>query len=151
MDAVSLDRQERPLPSFFASVWRFRGMVVALVLFGALLGVAHDIALPGSPTARARVTVDVRGVDLAATSSPTPVDQAAFVANQAAFFDSETLIAHLARDLQNRFSDQTLREAISAEPLSGGTAIEVSASTGDPDDAVLIANAAVAAYRRVTL
>jgi uncharacterized protein involved in exopolysaccharide biosynthesis len=94
-------------PGLVASVWRYRWLVAAVALAGALGGYGFSLVQPVMYEASSRVL-------LAAPSSDQEPDR--FVRNEAAFMVSPPVLDRAVKGVKGRVTVKQLRERLVAEP-----------------------------------
>ena len=133
-------------PGLLASMWRYRYAVAIAALVGALVGWLASSSQDPVYAAVSRVFLldpsDPGLLEINARST----DMERYTLQQAERMTSRPVLEAAAGLLPDAPSPEALAGAIEAEPDIELEAVELSASSGDPQRAAAIANAVVAAY-----
>ena len=133
-------------PGLLESMWRYRYAVAIAALVGGLLGWLVSSAQDPVYAAVSRVfLLDPSDPGLLEINARN-TDMERYTLQQAERMTSRPVLEAAAGALPNSPSPEGLARAVEAEPDVELEAVEVSASSGQPERAAAIANAVVAAY-----
>jgi capsular exopolysaccharide synthesis family protein len=135
-------------PGLVASVLRYRWLVVALVLAGALAGVGFSLVQPVMYEASSRVLLARQP---AGEGGGQSVDPDRYVRNQAAFVMSPPVLERAVRAVKGRVTVKQLRERVVAEPSKESDLVTVRAQDPTARGAVELAEAVGGAYRATVI
>lgn len=143
------------IPGLLEATWRYRRMSAVIVAVGLLAGLGVSLYLnkgrPQSYVATARLALtDPRGSNVFRQGSSAGSDLVRYVGERAAFAESDDVLALAAQALGPGFSSRQLRDQITTSEVQEQNLIAVSATSGDRDAAVRIANAVTEAYREAS-
>lgn len=141
---------EKATPGLLSSLAQYRWLALAIVVVvTALSGVGGFLTrAPASATAILSLKTPSENNVLV----PGVVGDASttrFIQQRAQFVTNDVVLGEVASDVGGT-SISELRKRISAEPVTGTNAITITAQAATADQAVVLANAAVAAYRTET-
>ena len=139
-------------PGIVASLLRYRVIVVAATLLGAVAGYALAQLLPVRYQADAVLILSDPGGPsiLGGGNSLGTSDRQVYLAKQADIMTSRVV---LERALQILGSDQSVRDVrdeLDVHPAANMASISIAATTADPGSAAALANAVGTAYEQVT-
>ena len=141
---------EKTTPGVLASLSQYRWLALAIVIATtALSGVGGFLTRPPA-SATATLSIKVPSEDNVLV--PGVVGDASttrFVQQRAQFMTNDAVLGEVADDIGGA-SISDLRERIEAEPVVGTNVVRVTAEAPSADEAVGLANTAVAAYRAET-
>jgi uncharacterized protein involved in exopolysaccharide biosynthesis len=141
---MSTFQRESPSGDTFArlvrSAWRYKGLIVALVLLGALLGYGWSSRQPVQYEGVVKIFVDAGG-DLA------DVDQ--IVRSQAEYLTSPVVIDRSVALTGGRLTRKELEKRLTVEPARDANVITVRVLDDTPERAANLADTVVRAYRTV--
>lgn len=133
-------------PSLLESLWRFRLVVVAVTLFAGaaafLLSAQQDPVYEA--TARLFLTPPGQGGPLTDPSRQNPQE---LIGQQTARASSRTVLQRATDQLGGGYEVRDLRRKIEVTGDAGTLTVQVTATDGDPVEAVEIANEIAQAYR----
>jgi Mrp family chromosome partitioning ATPase/uncharacterized protein involved in exopolysaccharide biosynthesis len=139
-------------PGIMASLLRYRVIVVAATLLGAVAGYGIAQLLPVRYQADASLILsDPGGPTLLGGGSPLgSSDRQVYVAKQVDFTTSSVVLQRAQRILGSRQSLPELRADLDVEPSASLTGISIVANGPGPGAAADLANAVATAYQEVT-
>jgi uncharacterized protein involved in exopolysaccharide biosynthesis len=126
-------------PGLVASVWRYRWLVAAVALAGALAGLGVSFVQPVLYEASGRILLTV----------PPGGDQEPdrFVRNEAALMVSPVVLDRAVRGVEGRVSVKQLRERLVAEPSTESDLVTLRVRDSDAQGAAALVTAVGGAYR----
>jgi Mrp family chromosome partitioning ATPase len=139
-------------PGIVASLLRYRVIVVAATLLGAVAGYGIAQLLPVRYQAEASLILsDPGGPTLFGGGSPLgSSDRQVYVAKQVDFTTSSVVLQRAQRILESRQSLPEFRAELDVEPSASMTGISIVATGPGPGAAADLANAVATAYQEVT-
>jgi Mrp family chromosome partitioning ATPase/capsular polysaccharide biosynthesis protein len=140
-------------PGIVASLLRYRLIVVAVTLLGALAGYGIAQAQPTRYEAKADLVMsDPGGSSIlgGASSSISDTDRQVYLAKQADLMTSSIVLGRALGLLQRQQSLSDLRHDVSVAPAKDLASISIRATGSDAASAAALANAVGTAYEQVT-
>jgi uncharacterized protein involved in exopolysaccharide biosynthesis len=141
-------------PGIFASLWRYRLVVIGVTLLGALAGYGVAQILPVRYEAQASLIMSDPGDPLVVGgtgSSLSSDDRQVYLAKQADIMTSNVVLARAQQVLGHPQAPPTdLRDDLTVAPSKDLAGVSVRATASDPNSAVALANAVGTAYQQVT-
>jgi Mrp family chromosome partitioning ATPase/uncharacterized protein involved in exopolysaccharide biosynthesis len=139
-------------PGIVASLLRYRVIVVAATLLGAVVGYGIVQLLPVRYQAEASLILSDPGgpTVLGGGSALGSSDREVYVAKQVDFMTSSVVLRRARRLLGSRQSLTEVREELDVQPSASMTGISIVATGPDPGTAADLANALATAYQQVT-
>lgn len=138
-------------PGVVASLWRYRIVVGALTVVGALAG--YGLSLLQAPTyeASARLFLaDPRNSDVFSGDIGEAIDSENYAQQQVQLLTSRAVLEQAAGNLDNGPDASGLASRITAEvAMAGGFVVEVHATAGSAEGAAALANAVTEGYQQV--
>jgi uncharacterized protein involved in exopolysaccharide biosynthesis len=147
-DEVRADR-----PGIVASLLRYRWIVVAVTLAGALAGYGIAQLLPVRYEAAASLILSDPGDPFVlggADSSPSSSDRGVYLAKQADIATSSVVLGRALPMLERPPSLNDVRHDVTVAPSKDLASISIRATGSSPKSAATLANAVGAAYEQVT-
>jgi Mrp family chromosome partitioning ATPase/capsular polysaccharide biosynthesis protein len=139
-------------PGIVASLLRYRMIVVAATLLGALVGFGLAQLLPVRYQTEARLHLTSPGDPsiLGGGGDVSSSDRQVYLAKQVDIMTSRVVLER-ARELLNSSQPlRDLREELEVQPSANMAGISIVATRGDPRSAAALANAVGTAYQQVT-
>jgi uncharacterized protein involved in exopolysaccharide biosynthesis len=130
------------------SAWRYKGLIAATMLVGALLGYGWAARQPTLYQGVARVFLEVPG----STSPPgdvlpvTPVDPGQYVRQQAQQVRSAQVLERAVKLTGNRISAETLRQRLEVEAAQDADVLTIRVVDSTATGAARLADAVATAY-----
>jgi uncharacterized protein involved in exopolysaccharide biosynthesis len=130
------------------SAWRYKGLIAATMLVGALLGYGWAARQPTLYQGVARVFLEVPG----STSPPgevlpvTPVDPGQYVRQQAQQVRSAPVLERAVKLTGNRISAETLRQRLEVEAAQDADVLTIRVVDSTATGAARLADAVATAY-----
>ena len=130
------------------SAWRYKGLIAATMLVGALLGYGWAARQPTLYQGVARVFLEVPG----STSPPgdvlpvTPVDPGQYVRQQAQLMSSSPVLERAVTLSGSRISVETLRQRLQVEVAPGADVLTIRVVDSTATGAARLADAVATAY-----
>jgi capsular polysaccharide biosynthesis protein len=157
-EATSNDRwqaeADEPLadrPGILASLWRYRLIVLVVMLLGAVAGYGLAQRLPVRYEAEASLILSDPGGPSFLGGSPLPSsDRGAYLAKQADIMTSSVVLGRAQQLLRGQQSLSDLRQEVTVKPSGDLASISIRAASSDPKSAAALANAVGTAYQQVT-
>jgi Mrp family chromosome partitioning ATPase len=140
-------------PGIVASLLRYRLLVVAGLLAGALVGFGFAQVLPVLYEADAGLILSDPGGPAilgGSGSSLASSDRQIYLAKQAGIMGSSVVLHRALRDLESQESVSDVRKRLTIQPSKDLASISVTATGDDADSAAALANAVGTAYEAVT-
>jgi uncharacterized protein involved in exopolysaccharide biosynthesis len=133
------------------SAWRYKGLIVAAVLLGALLGYGWAARQPTHYEGVTRV-VPMAGsgsTSLAGEAPQPPDDPAQYVRKQAQFISSSVVLERAVKRSGSRISAETLGQRLEVEAAQDADLITIRVVDSTATGAAQLANTVAAAYQDV--
>jgi Mrp family chromosome partitioning ATPase/capsular polysaccharide biosynthesis protein len=124
-------------PGLVASVWRYRWLVAAVALAGALAGFGFSLVQPVMYEASSRVLLTAPGSDQ---------EPDRFVRNEAAFMVSPPVLDRAVKDVKGRVTVKQLRDRLVAEPSTESDVVTLRVRDTTAQGAAQLVNAVGHAY-----
>jgi capsular polysaccharide biosynthesis protein len=139
-------------PGFVASLLRYRIVIVAVTLFGALAGYAVSFMLPVRYQAKAVLIIsDPGGPTVLGNTNPLPSsDRKVYLDKQADIMSSSAVLQRAVQLLGTGESVDHVRSEITVQPSDSLASVAIGATNADPAAAAAMANAVGTAYEQVT-
>ena len=139
-------------PGIVASLLRYRVVVVAVTLLGALAGYGIAQLLPVRYQAEAKLVVSDPGGPsvLGGGTSLSGSDRQVYLAKQVDIMTSRVVLERALELLGSRRPVIEVRKDLEVEPSADMASISIVATGADPGSAAALANAVGTAYERVT-
>jgi Mrp family chromosome partitioning ATPase/capsular polysaccharide biosynthesis protein len=139
-------------PGIVASLLRYRMIVVAATLLGALAGYGLAQLLPVRYQTEARLILTSPGGPsiLGGGSDVGSSDRQVYLAKQVDIMTSRVVLERARKLLNSRQSLRDLGEELNVQPSANMAGISIVATGGDPHSAAALANAVGTAYQQVT-
>ena len=139
-------------PGIVASLLRYRVIVVAATLLGALAGYGIAQLLPVRYQAEAKLVVSDPGGPsvLGGGSSLSGSDRQVYLAKQVDIMTSRIVLERALEQLGSRRPVIEARDELLVQPSGDMASISIVAARADPGSAAALANAVGTAYERVT-
>jgi Mrp family chromosome partitioning ATPase/capsular polysaccharide biosynthesis protein len=138
-------------PGIMASLLRYRLIVVAATLLGALLAYGVALLLPVRYQAEARlILADPGSSTILGGGDGGSSDRQVYLAKQVDIMTSRAVLERARGLLDSKQSLRQVREELNVQPSASMAAISIVATRGDPRSAAALANAVGTAYERVT-
>jgi Mrp family chromosome partitioning ATPase len=139
-------------PGIVASLLRYRVIVVAATLLGAVAGYGIAQLLPVRYQAHAVLIVSDPGAPsvLGGGDALTSSDREVYMAKQADIMTSTVVLEGALELLGSRQSVRDVRDDLNVQPSANMASISIAATTSDPRSAATLANAVGTAYGQVT-
>jgi Mrp family chromosome partitioning ATPase len=150
---VEADELRADRPGIVASLLRYRVIVVAVTLLGALAGYGLAQRQPVRYEAQAAVIMsDPGGSSIlgGASGSISDTNRQVYLAKQADIMTSSSVLGRALKLLKRQQSLSDLRQDVRAVPSKDLASISIRATGGDPRLAAALANAVGKAYEQVT-
>lgn len=139
-------------PGLFASLWRYRRIIVAVTALAAIAGYAVSLLFPAEYEARASLLLRDPGSPAVLTLSgfaPQTGDRAIFMATQAEFAGSDVVYERALRILERNGTPDDLRRMVAVKPSADLASLTILATSGNPAESARLANAVGTAYQQV--
>jgi Mrp family chromosome partitioning ATPase/LPS O-antigen subunit length determinant protein (WzzB/FepE family) len=133
-------------PGLVASVWRYRWLVAAVALAGALAGLGFSLVQPVQYEASSRILLTVPS-----SQDGGQVDPNRFVLNEAAFMTSPPVLDRAVRLAKGRVTVRQLRERLVAEPSTESDLVTLRVRDATAQGAAELAEAVGRAYEETSL
>jgi Mrp family chromosome partitioning ATPase/capsular polysaccharide biosynthesis protein len=139
-------------PGIVASLLRYRMIVVAATLLGALAGYAVAQLLPVSYQAQAGLILSDPGGPsiLGGNNAGGASERQVYLAKQVDIMTSRVVLQRARQLLGNRQSLSDVREALEVQPSANMAGISIVTTSGDPQSAAALANEVATAYQQIT-
>jgi Mrp family chromosome partitioning ATPase/capsular polysaccharide biosynthesis protein len=139
-------------PGIVASLLRYRMIVVAAALLGALAGYGITQLLPVSYQAQASLILSDPGGPsiLGGNNAVGASERQVYLAKQVDIMTSRVVLQRARQLLDNRQSVSDVSEALEVQPSANMAGISIVTTSGDPRSAAALANAVATAYQQVT-
>jgi uncharacterized protein involved in exopolysaccharide biosynthesis len=129
------------------SIWRYKSLIAAAVLLGALLGSGWAARQPTLYQGVARVVLAAPGTtSLPGETSQTPVEPARYLDNQAQLMRSSPVLAHAVKLSGSRISAETLHQRLEVEVAKDADLLTIRVVDSTATGAAQLADAVAAAY-----
>ena len=147
LTAIGADR-----PGIVASLLRYRVVVVAATLLGAVAGYALAQLHPVRYQAEAVLILsDPGGPSILGGGNPLgSSDRQVYLAKQADIMTSRVVLERAIKILGGGQSLPEVRDEVDAHPAANMASVSIAATTSDRESAVALANAVGTAYEQVT-
>jgi Mrp family chromosome partitioning ATPase/capsular polysaccharide biosynthesis protein len=138
-------------PGIVASLLRYRMIVVAATLLGALAGYAVAQLLPVSYQAQASLILSDPGGPsiLGGNNAVGASERQVYLAKQVDIMTSRVVLQRARQLLGNRQSLSDVREALEVQPSTNMAGISIVTTSGDPQSAAALANEVATAYQQI--
>ena len=138
-------------PRLFASLWRYRFVIVAVAAVCAVAGYALSLAFAPKYEADASLYLNDPGSPsvLSLNGTTQSGDHALFMATQAGFAGSDAVFARALTILQRGGTPDDLRRSVAVAPSADLASLQIKATASSPADAAAEANAVGTAYQQV--
>jgi uncharacterized protein involved in exopolysaccharide biosynthesis len=141
---------ENGVGRLLGSIWRYRWLVTAAVLLGALLGSGWAARQPTLYQGVTRVVLAAPGTtSLPDETSQPPVEPARYLDNQAQLMRSLPMLARAVKLSGTRISVETLRQRLEVEVAPDADVLTIRVLDSTATGAAQLANAVAAAYDQV--
>jgi Mrp family chromosome partitioning ATPase len=139
-------------PGILASLLRYRTIVVAAILLGALAGYGIAQLLPVRYEAQATLILTDPGgpTVLGGGSSLSSGDRQVYLAKQVGIMTSKAVLERAMRLLGSRRSLRDVRDELDVQPSADMASISIVATGAEPGSAAALANAVGTAYEQIT-
>jgi Mrp family chromosome partitioning ATPase/uncharacterized protein involved in exopolysaccharide biosynthesis len=139
-------------PGIVASLLRYRMIVVAAVMLGALAGYGIAQLLPVRYQAEAGLLLSDPGGPsiLGGGNAVGSSERQVYLAKQVDIMTSRVVLQRARQLLDNRQSLSDVREALDVQPSTNMAGISIVTTSGDPRSAAELATAVATAYQQVT-
>jgi Mrp family chromosome partitioning ATPase len=139
-------------PGIVASLLRYRVIVVAATLLGALAGYGITQLLPVSYQAQASLILSDPGGPsiLGGNNAVGASERQVYLAKQVDIMTSRVVLQRARQLLDNRQSLGDVREALEVQPSANMAGISIVTTSGDPRSAAALANEVATAYQQIT-
>jgi Mrp family chromosome partitioning ATPase len=139
-------------PGIVASLLRYRAIVVAATLLGAVLGYTIAELGPVRYEARAAMILSDPGAPsvLGGGDSVESGDRQVYLDKQAEIATSTVVLERALEILESRESPDDVRDELDVQPSANLASISIEATSNDPRSAAALANAIGTAYEQVT-
>ncbi len=147
------DEPRADRPGIAASLLRYRLIVVAAILLGALAGYGIAQAQAARYEAKAELIMSDPGDSSllgGASGSISDTNRQVYLAKQADLMTSSVVLGRALELLQRQQSISDLRHDVNAVPSKDLASISIRATDSDPGSAAALANAVGTAYEQVT-
>jgi Mrp family chromosome partitioning ATPase len=147
------DEPRADRPGIVASLLRYRLIVVAATLLGALAGYGIAQAQAARYEAKAELIMSDPGDSSllgGASGSISDTNRQIYLAKQADLMTSSVVLGRALELLQRQQSISDLRHDVNAVPSNDLASISIGATDSDPGSAAALANAVGTAYEQVT-
>jgi uncharacterized protein involved in exopolysaccharide biosynthesis len=131
------------------SIWRYRWLITAAVLLGALLGYGWAARQPVLYEGVARVLLAAPGTSLPGEASQPPVEPARYLDNQAQLMRSPAVLERAVKLSGSRMSAETLGQRLEVEVAPDADVLTVRVVDSTAARAARLADAVAAAYDQV--
>jgi Mrp family chromosome partitioning ATPase/capsular polysaccharide biosynthesis protein len=141
-------------PGLVRSLWRYRLVIMAVTALAAIAGYAAALTLPARYEAQANLYLRDPGspavLTLGGSTNSQSGDHAIFLATQAALVGSDEVYGRALQLLERSGTPDDVRSSVEVGPSADLASITIRATSADPAEAAIVANAVGAAYQQVT-
>lgn len=142
--------QEKATPGMLASLLHYRWLALTIVVAVTALSGVGGFLTQAPASATVTLSLKTPGEDNVLTPGVVgDASMARYTEQRAQFVTNDMVLGEVAATLGGASISQ-LRQRITAQPITGTNAIEITADGPSADEAVLLANTTVAAYRSMT-
>ena len=140
-------------PGLVGSLWRYRLVIGAVTAIAAITGCVVSLLLPARYEAQADLYLRDPGspavLTLGGSSQSQSGDHSVFMATQAEFVGSDVVYGRALHILNRGGTPDDLKRSVVVAPSADLASITIRATSGDPVEAVDLANAIGIAYQQV--
>jgi uncharacterized protein involved in exopolysaccharide biosynthesis len=150
---VEPDEPRAVRPGIVASLWRYRLLVIAATVLGAVAGFGVAQLLPVRYEAEASLILSDPGGAFVlgdAGNSLSSDDRQVYLAKQADIMTSNVVLGRLQQLLGRAEPPSDVRHELTVEPSKDLASVSIRATASDAKSAVALANAVGTAYEQVT-
>jgi uncharacterized protein involved in exopolysaccharide biosynthesis len=130
------------------SAWRYKGLIVAAVLLGALLGYGWAARQPAVYEGVTRVLVAAPSAGFP-LGVPDPIDPAQYLRKQAEFISSPVVLERAVKLSGSRVSAETLGQRLEVDAAQDADVLTIRVVDSTATGAARLADAVAAAYEQV--
>jgi uncharacterized protein involved in exopolysaccharide biosynthesis len=131
------------------SAWRYKGLIAAVVLAGALLGYGWAARQPTLYQGVARALLTIQGSPSpGGEPPPPPIDAEQYLRQQAQLMRSAPVLERAVKLTGNRISAETLGQRLEVDPAKDIDLLTIRVLDSTARGATQLANAVVVAYNR---
>jgi capsular polysaccharide biosynthesis protein len=133
------------------SIWRYKPLIAAAVLLGALLGYGWAVRQPVLYEGVARVLLAAPGTSAPGEASQAPIEPARYLDNQAQLMRSPLVLERAVKLSGSRISAETLGQRLEVEVAPDADVLTVRVVDSTARGAAMLANAVTLAYQEVVV